>query len=409
MASTLVGYSSGEEESNQGPRRLPDANYDDVKMDMSSDDDNDDDESGMFASKKEYKEYKRQFSAKTTSSSEYGPGSTSSKVAKNHPSKHKGSRDSDEEDSSSQSYLESLKKEQERERRELSKQGRESPESHSRRHHKDKRNRNHPSRDSHHHRRRSRSRERRRRSRSRSSRSRSRDRRDSRSHSGAHDRNKSRGSERQDSRNRKLQSLGLVNAESGSGSYESQLEKVKEITGVEVPKYYNPSVINPLRYAEQIKKRQMLWSKKSAASNEQQPEPEPAPVVAPKAVHPPKAEESTSSGISSFNKWEATNFGNDKTNEKFRRLMGIKGSSAAAAAATASASTSSLSSVTNQGTAKWFADQEEQYERARAITHTQRGLGLGFSGGTNSLGMAETSSAASSAIIDKKQLSFVKK
>ena len=35
--------------------------------------------------------------------------------------------------------------------------------------------------------------------------------------------------------------------------------------------------------------------------------------------------------------------------------------------------------VAPPSTAKLFADQEEQYERARAFTHTQRGLGLGFS------------------------------
>ena len=33
------------------------------------------------------------------------------------------------------------------------------------------------------------------------------------------------------------------------------------------------------------------------------------------------------------------------------------------------------------GSESLFKAQEEQYERARAITHTQRGLGLGFSGG----------------------------
>jgi len=31
---------------------------------------------------------------------------------------------------------------------------------------------------------------------------------------------------------------------------------------VELPKYYNPTAINPLKYAEQIKKRQLLWGSK---------------------------------------------------------------------------------------------------------------------------------------------------
>jgi len=38
--------------------------------------------------------------------------------------------------------------------------------------------------------------------------------------------------------------------------------QAQELTGVEVPKYYNPAAVNPLKYAEQIKKRKLLWSKK---------------------------------------------------------------------------------------------------------------------------------------------------
>lgn len=33
------------------------------------------------------------------------------------------------------------------------------------------------------------------------------------------------------------------------------------MTGVEVPKYYNPAAVNPLKYAEQVQKRKLLWSK----------------------------------------------------------------------------------------------------------------------------------------------------
>merc|ERR1712062_624500 len=38
----------------------------------------------------------------------------------------------------------------------------------------------------------------------------------------------------------------------------------------------------------------------------------------------PLASSSSSSSGMSYNKWELTNFGSDKRNEKFRRLMGIK-------------------------------------------------------------------------------------
>lgn len=145
-----------------------------------------------------------------------------------------------------------------------------------------------------------------------------------------------------------------------------QMEKVKEATGVEVPKYYNPAVINPLKYAEQVKKRKMLWAKPGAASSGEE---EKTPVSeAPKAESNPSISSSSAAPKQSFNKWEATNFGNNQANEKFRRLMGIKAPSAATSEKT---STESL-----------FSAQEQQYEKARAITHTQRGLGLGFASGS---------------------------
>ena len=28
-----------------------------------------------------------------------------------------------------------------------------------------------------------------------------------------------------------------------------------------VPNYYNPAAVNPLKYAEQVQKRKLLWSK----------------------------------------------------------------------------------------------------------------------------------------------------
>ncbi len=185
---------------------------------------------------------------------------------------------------------------------------------------------------------------------------------------------------------RKLLGLGLVSKGDLDGldlvekQRDAQMAKLKALTGVELPKYYNPSAINPLKYAEQIKKRQMLWKKPASeeASTQAAPSNEPAKT--------------------SFNKWEETNFGNAQANEKFRRLMGIRSSGApgvgAAATMTASArpppppsssssSLSSLASSSNPSAAlrdskSMFAAQEEQYERARAATHTMRGLGLGF-------------------------------
>ena len=63
MSSTLVSYSSGEEDEDKS-KRHPDANYDDVQMDMS--DDNDEkalpSEATMFSSKEDYAAYRKQFS-----------------------------------------------------------------------------------------------------------------------------------------------------------------------------------------------------------------------------------------------------------------------------------------------------------------------------------------------------------
>lgn len=39
------------------------------------------------------------------------------------------------------------------------------------------------------------------------------------------------------------------------------LSQAQELTGVPVPKYYNPAAVNPLKYAEQVQKRKLLWSK----------------------------------------------------------------------------------------------------------------------------------------------------
>jgi len=37
--------------------------------------------------------------------------------------------------------------------------------------------------------------------------------------------------------------------------------QAQQLTGVAVPSYYNIAAVNPVKYAEQLKKRKMLWSK----------------------------------------------------------------------------------------------------------------------------------------------------
>lgn len=185
---------------------------------------------------------------------------------------------------------------------------------------------------------------------------------------------------KEDVRNRKLLACGLTTAtapnlvakltQNAQAQAEAQVARVKEITGVDLPKYYNPSAINPLKYAEQIKKRQILWGNKKTSGESPPVAP---PVQAPVPQVAPVSNNTVTSGPkkTSFNKWEATNFGNNQVNEKFRRLMGIKGESAA---------DGKDPNPVEEVQASLFASQEQQYERARAATHTQRGLGLGFSG-----------------------------
>lgn len=72
--------------------------------------------------------------------------------------------------------------------------------------------------------------------------------------------------------------------------------------------------VNPLSYAEQMQKRKMLWKKPEKSQEEAAAQQAEAKRQEAAAAAPAKASVS-------FNKWEATNFGSDEANEKFRRLM----------------------------------------------------------------------------------------
>lgn len=139
---------------------------------------------------------------------------------------------------------------------------------------------------------------------------------------------------------------------------EEQLKKVEEM-GVEMPKYYKPGTVNPLSYAEQMQKRKMLWKKPGSEAAAPQEEVKQQVEAAKSAV--------------SFNKWEATNFGSDEANEKFRRLMGIR----------AAPKPEELAGVEAPGkdAEKIMTDLEKNYEQARVQTHKARGVGLGFGEG----------------------------
>ncbi|XP_062237884.1 arginine/serine-rich coiled-coil protein 2 isoform X2 [Platichthys flesus] len=116
-------------------------------------------------------------------------------------------------------------------------------------------------------------------------------------------------------------------------------------TGIAVPSYYNPSAVNPMKFAEQEKKRKKLWQGKKEGDKNQTTE-----------------------------LWEKLNFGNKDQNVKFRKLMGIKGEDEAEVAKPLNEE--GLKTLQKQE--EMFRNLDVQYEMARSQTHTQRGMGLGF-------------------------------
>ena len=149
------------------------------------------------------------------------------------------------------------------------------------------------------------------------------------------------------------------------------MRKAEEM-GVEIPKYLKPGAINPLSYAEQVQKRKMLWKKSDPSESKQ----ESKVTVANSDTHTKKSDnnkDTSTAAVSktSFNKWEATNFGNDVANEKFRRLMGIK--------AAAKPEAYKTDDAPGKDSEKIMGDLARNYEVARQQTHRNRGIGLGFS------------------------------
>uniref|UniRef100_A0A8C6FQ14 Arginine/serine-rich coiled-coil protein 2 n=1 Tax=Moschus moschiferus TaxID=68415 RepID=A0A8C6FQ14_MOSMO len=123
-----------------------------------------------------------------------------------------------------------------------------------------------------------------------------------------------------------------------------QIAKALAETGIAVPSYYNPAAVNPMKFAEQEKKRKMLWQGKK------------------------EGDKSQSAEI-----WEKLNFGNKDQNVKFRKLMGIKSEDEAGCS-----SVDEESYKTLKQQEEVFRNLDAQYEMARSQTHTQRGMGLGF-------------------------------
>merc|ERR1719450_284915 len=166
--------------------------------------------------------------------------------------------------------------------------------------------------------------------------------------------------------------------EEAARNHEEQVKKAREM-GVEVPKYLKPGAVNPLSYAEQMQKRKALWAKPASASSgtptsAQEEAKEEVEVKAPAPSMKP-------AGCGSYNNWESTNFGNDKVNEKFRRLMGIKSGGGGGAGGTADSGREKTAQGFAPNHGKIMNDLDRNYEAARQQTHRNRGIGLGFADG----------------------------
>ena len=95
----------------------------------------------------------------------------------------------------------------------------------------------------------------------------------------------------------KKQEVSVVQVPSSSiNQFIANPVSLKKPSDVALPSYYNPNIVNPTRYADQMQKRKLLWSHK-------------------------KVEEATNSNVS---KWESAKFSQDtdgKVASKFLRLM----------------------------------------------------------------------------------------
>ncbi|XP_046336581.1 arginine/serine-rich coiled-coil protein 2-like isoform X2 [Haliotis rufescens] len=122
-------------------------------------------------------------------------------------------------------------------------------------------------------------------------------------------------------------------------------QKAQEMTGVAVPRFYNPAAVNPLKYAEQVQKRKLLWGK-----NKEKKEDE------------------------GQGQWQGTAFVSDndgKMAAKFRKLMGMKEGAD-------KDSDEEKNEEQKKKTEEMFYRLDKEYEFARMTTHTHRGIGLGF-------------------------------
>jgi len=155
-------------------------------------------------------------------------------------------------------------------------------------------------------------------------------------------------------------------------------QKAQELTGVAVPKYYNPAAVNPLKYAEQVQKRKLLWGKKDKAAAEPAPASTEAPTPSSSSKAPTASAAPSASVAPTDNDHpEAVAFQENDKMAKFKKLMGIKGEETEVGIKGEEAK-KHLSKEQLEKQQSLFQNLDQQYEFARMSTHTHRGVGLGF-------------------------------
>ncbi|XP_060063657.1 arginine/serine-rich coiled-coil protein 2-like isoform X2 [Ylistrum balloti] len=157
-------------------------------------------------------------------------------------------------------------------------------------------------------------------------------------------------------------------------------QKAQELTGVTVPKYYNPAAVNPLKYAEQVQKRKLLWSKNKDSKDSKDETTTLTTTAGTTTAGTTTAAETMAAASHKGNEWQKTSFASDQDGKmaaKFRKLMGMKeGESDEGTSA-------ELSEEQQRKQQELFSRLDKEYEFARMTTHTHRGVGLGFASQLN--------------------------
>ncbi|UJR09514.1 hypothetical protein I4U23_013752 [Adineta vaga] len=116
---------------------------------------------------------------------------------------------------------------------------------------------------------------------------------------------------------------------------------IEELSGITIPKIYNTGAVNPLQYAQQQRKRKLLWSKTN--------------------------DNTSTSKVGAA----ITNGQNEKDAEKYRKLLGMKSGGN-------SVNDTTESDAIHQQQQDTFDSLDKEYQTARITTHLRRGVGLGF-------------------------------